>query len=86
MRHLILLAVAAPLLGGCVARLAADVVTAPVKVASKTVDVLTTSQDEADLKRGRAARKAEEREAKERKRAEKEERRRARREAEEAGY
>jgi hypothetical protein len=46
---------------GCLARLAADVVTAPVKVISKTADVLTTSQSEADEKRGRAVRKEEER-------------------------
>ena len=46
---------------GCLARLAADVVTAPVKVVSKTADVLTTSQSEADEKRGRAVRKEEER-------------------------
>jgi hypothetical protein len=46
---------------GCLARLAADVVTAPVKVVSKTADVLTTSQSEADEKRGRAIRKEEER-------------------------
>jgi hypothetical protein len=48
-------------LGGCIARVAADVVTAPVKVVSKTADVLTTSQSEADEKRGRAIRKEEER-------------------------
>jgi hypothetical protein len=41
--------------------MAADVVTAPVKVVSKTADVLTTSQSEADEKRGRAIRKEEER-------------------------
>ncbi len=46
---------------GCLARLAADVVTAPVKVVSKTADVLTTSQSEADEKRGREVRKEEER-------------------------
>ena len=46
---------------GCIARLAADVVTAPVKVVSKTADVLTTSQSEADEKRGREVRKQEER-------------------------
>ncbi len=46
---------------GCIARLAADVVTAPSKVVSKTADVLTTSQSEADEKRGRAVRKEEER-------------------------
>ncbi len=49
-----------PLLGGCIAQTAVDVVTLPVRVASKTVDVLTTSQSEADEKRGRAIRKREE--------------------------
>lgn len=49
------------MLSGCIARMAADVVTAPVKVASKTADALTTSQSEADEKRGRAIRKEEER-------------------------
>ena len=49
------------LLGGCVASVVADVVTAPIKVASKTADVLTTSQSEADEKRGREIRKREER-------------------------
>ena len=47
-------------LGGCVAKTALDLVTLPVKVASKGVDVLTTSQAEADQKRGRAIRKHEE--------------------------
>ena len=47
-------------LGGCVAQTALDVVTLPVKAASKTVDVLTTSQSEADEKRGRAIRLREE--------------------------
>jgi len=47
-------------LGGCLAKTAIDVVTLPVKAASKTVDVLTTSQSEADEKRGRAIRKHEE--------------------------
>lgn len=55
----------APLaLGGCVAsvaRTAFDVVTLPVKVASAGVDAATTSQSEADEKRGRELRKAEER-------------------------
>lgn len=49
------------LLPGCVASVVKDVVTAPVKVVSKTADVLTTSQSEADEKRGRALRKQEER-------------------------
>ena len=48
------------LLSGCLARAAVDVVTLPVKVASGTVDALTTSQSEADEKRGRAIRKREE--------------------------
>lgn len=56
---------AAPLLlGGCVvgtvASTAVDVVTLPVKVVSAGVDAATTSQSEADEKRGRALRKAEE--------------------------
>lgn len=51
-------------LGGCVvstvARTAVGVVTLPVKVAGAAVDAATTSQSEADEKRGRAMRKAEE--------------------------
>ena len=47
-------------LSGCVAKTALDAVTAPVKVVSKTVDVATTSQSEADEKRGRELRKQEE--------------------------
>ncbi len=57
-------------LTGCIARTAVDVVTLPVKAASKTVDVLTTSQSEADEKRGRAIRKREECIGKEERRAE----------------
>ena len=49
------------LLQGCIVRTAADVVTAPVKVASKGVDLATTSQSEADEKRGREIRQREER-------------------------
>jgi hypothetical protein len=52
------------LLGGCivgtVAKTAVDVVTIPVKVASAGVDAVTTSQAEADQKRGRELRKQEE--------------------------
>jgi hypothetical protein len=52
------------LLGGCVvgtiAHTAVDVVTLPVKVASAGLDAATTSQAEADQKRGRALRKQEE--------------------------
>jgi hypothetical protein len=46
---------------GCtVARTAVDVATIPVKVVSAGVDAATTSQSEADEKRGREIRKAEE--------------------------
>ncbi len=56
-----LLALAASLaLSGCLVRTAADVVTAPVRVGSKAVDLATTSQSEADEKRGREIRKREE--------------------------
>lgn len=48
-------------LPGCVASVVGDVVTAPIKVVSKTADVMTTSQSEADEKRGRELRKQEER-------------------------
>jgi hypothetical protein len=52
------------MLGGCVvgtvAETAVDVVTIPVKVVSAGVDAATTSQSEADEKRGRALRKQEE--------------------------
>ena len=52
------------LLGACVvgtvARTAVDVVTLPVKAVSAGVDAETTSQSEADEKRGRELRKAEE--------------------------
>lgn len=47
-------------LSGCLARTAANIVTAPVRVASKAVDVATTSQSEADENRGREIRKREE--------------------------
>jgi predicted Holliday junction resolvase-like endonuclease len=46
-------------LTSCVS-LVKDVVTAPVKIVSKTADILTTSQSESDEKRGRAIRKKEE--------------------------
>ncbi len=63
MRILVLLPLSA-LLGGCVvgtiASTAVDIVTLPVKVASAGVDAVTTSQAEADEKRGRALRRQEE--------------------------
>ena len=55
---------AALLLSGCivadVAETAVDVAAIPVKVASAGVDAATTSQSEADEKRGRELRKADE--------------------------
>ena len=45
---------------GTVARTAVDVATLPVKAVSAGVDAATTSQSEADEKRGREARKADE--------------------------
>jgi hypothetical protein len=48
------------LLGGCVTSIVKEVVMLPVKVVSKTADVLTTSQSESDEKRGRDIRKREE--------------------------
>jgi isocitrate lyase len=58
------IALAPVFLSGCVvgtvARTAVDVATMPVKVVSAGVDAATTSQSEADEKRGRELRKAEE--------------------------
>ena len=57
------------LLGGCVvgtiASTAVDIATLPVKVAAAGVDAATTSQAEADEKRGRELRKADEQRARE---------------------
>lgn len=61
MRGLILLPLVALSLSGCLAKTAFDVATAPVRVVSKGVDMATTSQSEADEKRGREIRKREER-------------------------
>ena len=64
----LLLAVLVPTLSGCVgtiAKTAVDVVTLPVKAVSAGVDAATTSQSEADEKRGREIRKEEERRGKE---------------------
>ena len=60
-QFLFLAPLAAMALSGCLARTALDVVTLPVKVASKGVDLATTSQSEADQKRGREIRQREER-------------------------
>jgi hypothetical protein len=63
MRNAYLILAALPLLSACVgtiAKTAVDVVTLPVKVASAGVDAVTTSQKEADEKRGRELRKQDE--------------------------
>ena len=61
-----LLAMAAVILSACsVAKTAVDVATLPVKAVSKGVDLATTSQSEADEKRGRELRKADEKRARE---------------------
>jgi hypothetical protein len=49
------------LLGGCLAKTALDVATAPVKIGSKAADLATTSQSEADEARGREIRQREQR-------------------------
>ena len=56
---------------GTIASTAVDVVTLPVKAASAGVDAVTTSQSEADEKRGRELRKAEEKAGREAREAEK---------------
>jgi predicted Holliday junction resolvase-like endonuclease len=57
---LLLLGLAAIALQGCIAKTALDIATAPIKVGSKAVDLATTSQSEADEKRGRELRRREE--------------------------
>ncbi len=66
MRRLAILVLlpSAVMLPGCLAKTVVDVATAPVKVVSKGVDLATTSQSEADEKRGREIRKREQRLAK----------------------
>lgn len=63
MRPLVLglVATSGLLLQGCVAKTAFDIATAPVRAAGKAVDLATTSQSEADEKRGRELREREER-------------------------
>ena len=48
-----------PLTGGCLAKTAFDVATAPVRVVSQGADWATTSQEEADRNRGREMRRRE---------------------------
>lgn len=50
---------ASVMLPGCLAKTVVDVATLPVKVASKGVDMATTSQSEADEARGREIRRRE---------------------------
>jgi hypothetical protein len=59
--RLLLVPACALLLPGCLARTAVDVVTLPVKAVSAGVDAVTTSQAEADQRRGREIREEEER-------------------------
>lgn len=73
--RIILLAAASVMLSGCIARTAVDIVTLPVRAAGAGVDALTTSQAEADQRRGREIREAEEREGREARRREREARR-----------
>ena len=65
----ILIIATLPLLGGCLAKTAIGVATAPAKVAGKVADWTTTSQDEADRNYGRKMRKQEAREGRERREA-----------------
>ncbi|PAL20356.1 hypothetical protein [Sphingopyxis sp. GW247-27LB] len=58
MRILIIAALTAPLLTGCVSAVK-TVVTAPVKAVGKVADWSTTSQEESDRNRGRAMRERE---------------------------
>ena len=68
------------LLSGCLVRTAANVVTLPVRAVGSGYDAVTTSQSEADEKRGRQARKEDEPAGKEARQREKEERKRTKRE------
>jgi hypothetical protein len=61
-------------LSGCIAQTAVDLVTLPVKAAAAGVDAVTTSQSEADEKRGRKIREYEECIGKEERRARKDRR------------
>ena len=59
MPRAVLLLPLAFLVQGCLAKAALDVATLPVKAASRAVDLATTSQSEADEKRGREIRRRE---------------------------
>lgn len=60
-RRLLLVCLLPVALGGCLAKTALDLATAPVRVVSKGVDLATTSQSEADENRGREIRRQEQR-------------------------
>lgn len=64
MRNALIILALCPALSGCivgtVASTAVDVVSLPIKAVSRGVDAVTTSQKEADEKRGKEARKADE--------------------------
>lgn len=72
--RLLICAALALSLTGCLAQTAVDIVTLPVKIVSKGVDAVTTSQKEADEKRGRELRRREECLGKEERKARKEQR------------
>ena len=59
--RVIVVGAAAFALQGCLAKTAVSAISLPVKVASSGVDMATTSQSEADQKRGREIRQREER-------------------------
>ncbi|MGP1282681.1 MAG: hypothetical protein ACTS1X_06870 [Parasphingopyxis sp.] len=59
--RIVIVTLMALLLSGCIARTAANVVTAPVRAVGQVADWATTSQDEADRNRGREIREEEER-------------------------
>jgi hypothetical protein len=71
MRNILVAALLALSLSGCIAKTALDIATLPVRAAGAAVDVATTSQAEADQKRGRKIREQEECLGREQKRAEK---------------
>ncbi|WP_372916378.1 hypothetical protein [Sandarakinorhabdus sp.] len=74
------------LLGGCLLSAAKTIVTAPIKAAEVVYDTATESQEEADIKRGRAARKAEERAEREARQAEKDRRKAERQRRRDEGW
>lgn len=72
------------LLAGCLASAAKTIITAPFKAGEIIYDTATESREEADIKRGRAARKTEERAQRDARQAEKHHRK-AERQREAAG-